>query len=577
MSTDLHRRLAEASLGSPRAFALGLLNVVVDELELSAASFYLVSHGGATLRLKAQVGLDYERYESFQLDSDTIVGRAIAKRQPQMVTDLVGNVEYRDQRQLLDRDDLAAMGAIPIGITGAKTNLQVPDPLGAICIYGANPQTAERGISSLKADSVFIARLYLATVERFMMELRDKTVMGAAYSTDISSLVYRFLKTIGTELGFEAGSVFLLDPATGESLDLVSSTERRIGGVRINQVFLDPTAPLIEAVSRRTGTTITRSFEPPLTPSEDGIGAFSTTIHNLTCTPIQRRTKRSMDDDAFALLRLVNLRIKLGERTEPVHPNWEDVALTRFSSQMVSVLIHQMLRTQESEYRFERLMHGAQSALGSAIENLAFVEDQLEGSPLSEYGRRLGDAHMWISDLKHQMDSRAFGQDAAHLERAPLDLHRRILRSIPRLLARMAEANGLSCTINDLEDPEFTDLPWVSAHRDAVACVFRNLLDNSVKYHDRETRRVDVALTAFTTDGLVYIDYQDRGIGVLDSDVQRIFDDTYRGRNARALIPQGLGRGLADCRRIMNHHGGIDLIRPSGPTSFRLYFKEDHP
>ncbi|HQG45568.1 MAG TPA: ATP-binding protein, partial [bacterium] len=52
----------------------------------------------------------------------------------------------------------------------------------------------------------------------------------------------------------------------------------------------------------------------------------------------------------------------------------------------------------------------------------------------------------------------------------------------------------------------------------------------------------------------------DTGIGMSKEDLQKIFGEFFRGRNALARKISGTGLGLAICRRIIDdHHGQITV------------------
>lgn len=99
------------------------------------------------------------------------------------------------------------------------------------------------------------------------------------------------------------------------------------------------------------------------------------------------------------------------------------------------------------------------------------------------------------------------------------------------------------------------------AHRTALQLTLTNLLKNAVAYTDRGEIRVRYA------DGALVI--ADTGVGIDDTDLPRIFDRAFRGRNARA---GGTGLGLAIVKRIADRFGWrIDAQSAVGHgTTFRL-------
>lgn len=83
--------------------------------------------------------------------------------------------------------------------------------------------------------------------------------------------------------------------------------------------------------------------------------------------------------------------------------------------------------------------------------------------------------------------------------------------------------------------------------------VIRNLLNNAV-FYNREHGSVDV--TATTQPNQLTLTFQDTGIGIADSDQQRIFERFYRVDKARSRHNGGTGLGLAIVAEMLQQLGG---------------------
>ncbi len=81
------------------------------------------------------------------------------------------------------------------------------------------------------------------------------------------------------------------------------------------------------------------------------------------------------------------------------------------------------------------------------------------------------------------------------------------------------------------------------------ARVLDNLLDNAARYSDAP-HPIELSLAP----GLVSV--ADRGIGVADEDLARLFEPFFRTDRSRARVSGGVGMGLTLCRRIVEAHGG---------------------
>lgn len=109
-------------------------------------------------------------------------------------------------------------------------------------------------------------------------------------------------------------------------------------------------------------------------------------------------------------------------------------------------------------------------------------------------------------------------------------------------------------------------LPKVIAHGAQMRLLLENLIGNAVKYGKKEGGN-KIKLFATAVDGnQVEINVQDRGIGIEEADFEKVF--AVFGRLHRNEEYDGVGLGLALCRRIvMNHGGTITLQSKSGQGS----------
>ncbi len=89
--------------------------------------------------------------------------------------------------------------------------------------------------------------------------------------------------------------------------------------------------------------------------------------------------------------------------------------------------------------------------------------------------------------------------------------------------------------------------------REALSRVFRNLIENAVKYSPGEPA---VWVSVSNGDGRVRVSVRDRGMGIPLEEQRRIFDTFVRGAAATASGIKGTGIGLAMASRIVDAHGG---------------------
>lgn len=93
----------------------------------------------------------------------------------------------------------------------------------------------------------------------------------------------------------------------------------------------------------------------------------------------------------------------------------------------------------------------------------------------------------------------------------------------------------------------------VRGARDDLTLLFRNLLDNAVRYSP-EGGRVSVRLSE--RDGRAVLEVEDTGIGIPGRDLPRVFERFYRVDRARSRETGGTGLGLSIARHVAEQHGG---------------------
>ncbi len=93
----------------------------------------------------------------------------------------------------------------------------------------------------------------------------------------------------------------------------------------------------------------------------------------------------------------------------------------------------------------------------------------------------------------------------------------------------------------------------VNGNRDLVRSAIENVLRNAVRYSPQDAP-VDVSVARAESGVAILI--RDRGPGVPDRDLERIFEPFYRVAESRDRDTGGEGIGLAITAQVMKAHGG---------------------
>lgn len=110
-------------------------------------------------------------------------------------------------------------------------------------------------------------------------------------------------------------------------------------------------------------------------------------------------------------------------------------------------------------------------------------------------------------------------------------------------------------------------LPEVDGDPDLLLLAIHNLLDNAIKFTSPGDT---IEVRAFDDESDIVIEVADTGPGIPVEDINRIWEELYRGEQARGIPGSGLGLPLV--RAIIEKHGGrVELrSRPNQGTVFSV-------
>ncbi len=145
------------------------------------------------------------------------------------------------------------------------------------------------------------------------------------------------------------------------------------------------------------------------------------------------------------------------------------------------------------------------------------------------------------------------------MERQPVD--------VPQLLEEMIEAAHSQPAYGERNiNLMITRVPWnlpaLTGDRDLLGLAIYNLIENALKF---TAGKDSVEVRALEDGRAIIIEVADTGPGIAPDDLQSVFEELYRGANARGVDGSGLGLALA--QRIVELHGGQIAVRShqSGP------------
>lgn len=106
--------------------------------------------------------------------------------------------------------------------------------------------------------------------------------------------------------------------------------------------------------------------------------------------------------------------------------------------------------------------------------------------------------------------------------------------------------------------------------KEAMQIVFDNLMSNSIKYSPQPA---ELTVTLSQNQNNIFIDFCDKGIGILAKDQKNIFDKFQRISNSNIPNVKGTGLGLYWAKQIIKFHGGRISVFSDGigkGTTFKI-------
>ena len=118
---------------------------------------------------------------------------------------------------------------------------------------------------------------------------------------------------------------------------------------------------------------------------------------------------------------------------------------------------------------------------------------------------------------------------------------------------------------------------YIMGSQSHLKTLFSNLIQNAINYCRDDTGRVVISMEC--TQQKVAVSVQDNGIGIPKENLDKIFDDHFRSKNAVAHNPNGTGLGLSIVKEIVYIHGAsiqVESIVGRG-SSFTVRFDVTEP
>ncbi len=562
-------RLLLASYSGALKFPTLCCQILTEELDLVAATFYTVTGDKSNLILRGLSGFDYKDFASLLLPITTMAGSSFQTGKPFIEKALSGATGYRDVI-LIEKHGLKSAAVLPLFRVLDGTFPQ--QATGVFCLYPKSHDTSfDEG--TLNTLMQFVSLSYSEAIERTKTVVRANFLGAIGKSGDLNSMFHRLTKTLVDQLGIEAASIYTyernaralrLRGTTGLIATEISKTDAVFRATEHNS----PTLKCFQAGNPIEVESDAADFDsfPEATNSEK---------KQVLLFPIRRVGKTASSAQCNGVLRILN-RVFASERGTYLVPfSNEDYELVEFVAEMVAVLLHMFSGRENQLPYFEKIMHGTKSTLTASIQNLDLLEQRgnvLKTLP-SHLHYTIHDTKEWLLDIKNQME-RLESPARHHYASQTVKIAGEVLAPVVSYFERSGANRSIpKVLITNLHDAGFFTLPEVLADPAALVTVFRNLAENALKYREFSARECRVELAHSLQQGKLRIAFKDYGIGVLAEDASLIFDEGFRSDAAAAQDPTGTGLGLTQSRDIMRKLGGELELISTKPTTFCVTIK----
>lgn len=221
----------------------------------------------------------------------------------------------------------------------------------------------------------------------------------------------------------------------------------------------------------------------------------------------------------------------------------DDLVLVLLRDESEAQRVHEVRRDFVANISHElKTPIGALSLLSEAVLG---AKDDSEA--VTKFASRMQIEAKRLTDLVQEIIQLSRVQDSDPLQEAQSLSINDLLKEALDQCRTTAESRRIALAYSETEDAK------VLGDRDQLTMAVHNLIENAINYSPTDTQ---VSVITSIEKNIVTISVADQGIGIPDSEIERIFERFYRVDPARSRETGGTGLGLSIVKHIVSKHGG---------------------
>ena len=194
------------------------------------------------------------------------------------------------------------------------------------------------------------------------------------------------------------------------------------------------------------------------------------------------------------------------------------------------------------------ISHELKTPIGAlSILSEAVLDASNDPEAIAKFASRMQSEAKRLSDLVQEIINLSRLQDDDPLKNGkPVNISEVIAEAVDQ--SRLNAEKRKITLVN-----EEVDGVVINGDRNQVTMAVHNLIENAINYSSQGT---NVTVVVESIEDIVEITVKDQGIGIAQSEIDRIFERFYRVDPARSRATGGTGLGLSIVKHVAQNHGG---------------------